>query len=101
MVPVPYLGSAPALNDMMGGVVDLMFDNLGSSLPLHEAGKLKIIAVPSVSRLRVLPQVRTFAEDGFPGAVSATWFALLAPPKTADAIRQKVSAAVADILAMG
>ncbi len=59
---VPYRGSAPALQGLLAGDVDLMFDNLGVSLPLVEAGKLKLLAVASVTRMPCLPNVPAIAE---------------------------------------
>jgi len=80
MVHVPYGGSAPALQDIMGDRVDLLFDNLASSLPLYRAQKLQIIAVGSLQRIAALPDVPTVAEIGVPGFESGTWFAIVAPP---------------------
>lgn len=59
---IPYRGSAPALQDLVAGSVDLMFDNLGVSMPLVNAGKLKLLAVASPQRLSTLPQTPTLAE---------------------------------------
>ena len=64
MTHVPYKGSAPALQDLVGGQVQLMFDNLPSSLPLIKAGKLKALAVTSSARAAALPDVPTIAESG-------------------------------------
>lgn len=98
LVHVPYKGSAPALNDLMGGHVDLMFDNLGSSLALHRAGKLKILAVAAASRAAMLPDIPTVAEAGLPDFQSVTWFGMVAPPNVPDAVAQKISHAVAEAL---
>jgi len=78
---VPYRGSAPALQGLLAGDVDLMFDNLGVSLPLVEAGKLKLLAVASAKRLPSLPNVPTIAET-LPGFEAVAWYAIVAPPKT-------------------
>jgi len=94
---VPYRGSAPALNDLVAGNVDCMFDNLGVSMQFVKAGKLKLIAVASPERIKSLPSVPTIAET-LPGFASVTWFALAAPPKTPAAIVDKINAGVNEAL---
>jgi tripartite-type tricarboxylate transporter receptor subunit TctC len=94
---VPYRGSAPALNDLVAGNVDCMFDNLGVSMQFVKAGKLKLIAVASPERIKVLPEVPTIAET-LPGFAAVTWFALAAPPKTPAAIVDKINAGVNEAL---
>src|SRR6516164_272572 len=84
---VPYRGSAPALNDLVAGSVDCMFDNLGVSLQLVKAGRLKLIAVASSQRMTSLPDVPAIAET-FPGFESVTWYAVVAPPRTPAAIEK-------------
>jgi tripartite-type tricarboxylate transporter receptor subunit TctC len=98
LVHVPYKGSAPALNDLIGGHVDLMFDNLGSSLPLHKEGKLKILAVASKTRTPALPDMPTIAESGVPGFQSVTWFGLVAPAKTPADVVAKINKDVVEVL---
>ena len=88
---VPYRGSAPALNDLVGGSVDMMFDNLGVSLPLVRSGKLKLIAVATPRRMASLPDVPTMAET-LPGFELAAWFGVVAPPGTAPAIVSRINA---------
>src|SRR3984957_7387840 len=94
---VPYRGSAPALNDLIAGSVDCMFDNLGVSMQLVKAGRLKLLAVASLQRVASLPDVPTLAET-LPGFASVTWYALGAPPGTPAAIAEKISAAVNEAL---
>ena len=94
---VPYRGSAPALNDLVGGAVDSMFDNLGVSMQLVKAGKLKLVAVAAPKRVATLPDVPTIAET-LPGFSSVTWYALVAPPKTPAAIVDKINAGVNEAL---
>jgi tripartite-type tricarboxylate transporter receptor subunit TctC len=90
---VPYRGSAPALNDLVAGSVDCMFDNLGVSLQLVKAGRLKLIAVASPQRMTSLPEVPAIAET-LPGLESVTWYAVVAPPRTPAAIIEKVNAGI-------
>jgi tripartite-type tricarboxylate transporter receptor subunit TctC len=94
---VPYRGSAPALNDLVAGSVDCMFDNLGVSMQLVNAGKLKLIAVASPKRMASLPNVPTIAET-LTGFAAVTWYAVVAPPNTSAAIVDKVNAGVNEAL---
>ena len=94
---IPYRGSAPALQGLLAGDVDLMFDNLGVSLPLVEAGSLKLLAVASAQRLPSLPNVPTIAET-LPGFEAIAWYAIMAPPQTPKAIVDKVNADVNEAL---
>jgi tripartite-type tricarboxylate transporter receptor subunit TctC len=88
---VPYRGSAPALQGLLAGDVDLMFDNLGVSLPLVEAGKLKLLAVASATRMPSLPNVPTIAAL-LPGFEAVAWYGIVAPPTTPKAIIDKINA---------
>jgi tripartite-type tricarboxylate transporter receptor subunit TctC len=97
MTRVPYAGMAPALNDLLAGHVDMMFDNLGNSLPLVQEGKLKGLAVSSDKRTAELPDIPAIAET-YPDVQSTSWFAIVAPPKTPPAIAAKLSQAFAEIL---
>jgi tripartite-type tricarboxylate transporter receptor subunit TctC len=90
---VPYRGSAPALNDLVAGSVDCMFDNLGVSMQLIKAGKLKLIAVASPQRMASLPDVPTIAET-LPGFAASAWYAVVAPAGTPSAITDKINAGV-------
>ncbi len=76
---VPYKGSSPALVDLISGQVDVMFDNLSSSMPLVQAGKLRALAVTGTQRDPRMPQVPTVAEAGVPGYSGTSWFTLAAP----------------------
>ena len=95
---VPYKGTAPALTDLLAGQVEVMFDNLGVSLPHVRSGKLKALAVGSEKRVSTLPNVPTVAEAGLPGFVAVTWFGVVAPPKTPPEIATKLSGAIAEAL---
>ena len=82
MIHFPYRGSGPALLDLMGGNMDLMFDNLPSALPHIRSGKLKALAVTSARRSEALPELPTIAESGVPelkAFEASSWFGLLAP----------------------
>jgi tripartite-type tricarboxylate transporter receptor subunit TctC len=94
---VPYRGSAPALTDLVAGSVDLMFDNLGVSLPLVKGGQLKLLGVATPKRMASLPDVPTIAET-LPGFESAAWFAIVAPPKTPQAVVDKINSDVNEAL---
>ena len=94
---IPYRGSAPALQGLLAGDVDLMFDNLGSSLPLVEAGNLRLLAVASAQRLPSLPDVPTIAES-LPGFEAVAWYAIMAPPGTPKSITDKINADVNEAL---
>jgi tripartite-type tricarboxylate transporter receptor subunit TctC len=94
---VPYRGSAPALQGLVAGDVDLMFDNLGVSLPLVEAGSLKLLAVASPQRLPLLPDMPVIAET-LPGFEAVAWYAIVAPPATPKSITQKINADVNEAL---
>ena len=100
MVHFPYRGSAPAVTDLLGGQMDLMFDNLPSSMPHIRAGKLKALAVTSASRSDALPDVPTIAEAGpVKGYEASSWFGLLAPAGTPADIINRVQQETAKALA--
>jgi tripartite-type tricarboxylate transporter receptor subunit TctC len=94
---VPYRGSAPALQDLVAGTVDIMFDNLGVSLPLVKGGKLKLLGVAAPQRLAALKDVPTIAET-LPGFESAAWYAIVAPAKTPPDVVYKINADVNEAL---
>lgn len=91
---VPYRGAAPAVNDLAGGHVDTMFCDLGTILPLHQGGKVRIIAAATLQRLSQLPEIPTVDESGVKGFSSTTFFSLMAPPKTPLPIRVKLNKAI-------
>jgi tripartite-type tricarboxylate transporter receptor subunit TctC len=91
---VPYRGTAPAINDLLGGHVDLMFNELATSIELHKGGRAKLLAVTTEKRIDELPDVPTMQEQGVPNFISDTWNAISAPPKTPAAIVAKLNAAI-------
>lgn len=95
LTPVPYKGAAPAMTDVLGGQVPLTFDNIITTLPLVESGKLRALAVSSKQRSKVAPRIPTLAESGVPGYDATSWFGLFVPAGTPDAIVQRLSAAAA------
>jgi tripartite-type tricarboxylate transporter receptor subunit TctC len=99
LVHVPYRGTAPALNDLAGGHVDMMFVDLGSVLPLHQGGRVRILAVGSGERVAGFPDFPTVSEGGVPGFQSSTWFVFAAPPGTPAPIVAKLNRAIVDGLA--
>jgi tripartite-type tricarboxylate transporter receptor subunit TctC len=90
---VPYKGTAPAINDLLAGNVDLMFNELATSLELHKAGRARILAVTLKDRVPSLPDIPTLDEVGVHGCISDTWHALTAPPKIPAEIVSKLNAA--------
>jgi tripartite-type tricarboxylate transporter receptor subunit TctC len=98
MTHVPYRGSAPAINDLIGGHVDLFFDTLATSVPLWRGDKVNILAVASPERVEAVKELPTIAEQGLPGFRSITWFAMAAPPKTPTALAARINRDVVDIL---
>ena len=98
IVHVPYKGSAPAVQDLLGGQVQLMFDNLPSVLPLIRAGRLHALAVTTAERAPQLPDIPTIAESGLAGFDTSAWFALLAPKATPAEVRAEIERAVIAVL---
>jgi tripartite-type tricarboxylate transporter receptor subunit TctC len=99
MTHVPYRGSAAALQDLLAGRVDSMFDNLTTALPQIRAGRLRALGVTTLQRSSFLPDVPTIAEAGVAGYAVDPWFGLLAPARTPDAVLARIEAALAAALA--
>ena len=91
MTHIPYKGTAPALTDLIGGQIQLMFDVVSSMGQQVKAGKIKAIAIASDRRMAAVAQVPTFIESGVPGFVSSSWAMLLAPAATPPAIVDRLS----------
>ena len=100
MTHIPYKGTAPALVDLIGGQVDVFFDNLSSSMPFHQSSKLRILAVADEQRSTALAQIPTFAELKLPAMNAVTWFAVVAPPNTPAAVTGSMQKSFADALAL-
>lgn len=98
LVHVPFKGTAPALNSLAGGHVDMIFMELASALRLHQGGKARILAAATKERIPSLPDVPTFAEAGVKDFESGTWNAISAPPKTPKAIVEKLNKAINEVL---
>src|SRR5215469_15876615 len=98
LLHVPYRGTAPAINDLMGGHVDAFFNELATSMELHKAGKARILAVTTPTRVPELPDIPTLQEAGLAGFISDTWNAISAPPKTPAPIVAKLNAAIHNVL---
>ena len=94
MTHVPYRGAGPALNDALAGQVQVLFDNLPSSLPHIQAGKLRALAVAAEKRVASLPEVPTFAETGHPLVNDPSWFGLIGPARLAPDIVARLHAAL-------
>lgn len=91
MPHVPYRGSGPAVNDLIGGQVDVMFDNLPSSIEHVRGGNLRALAVTSAKRSPAIPDKPTLAEAGLPNFEATSWFALFAPKGTPPEITNKLN----------
>jgi tripartite-type tricarboxylate transporter receptor subunit TctC len=97
MVHVPYKGSGPALNDLLGGQIDLMFNALIASAPHIRAGRVRALALTGSQRDRDFPQVPTLAET-VPGAVGDAWFGLSVPARTPPAVVERLRSEMARVL---
>lgn len=92
---VPYKGSSPAMNDLLGGHIDAALDNTGVQTPFIKAGKVRPLFVTNPERVAALPDVPTAPEAGLPGFSAVAWFGLAAPKGTPDAIVEKIQQALA------
>jgi tripartite-type tricarboxylate transporter receptor subunit TctC len=99
MQHVPYRGSAPAVTDLLGNQISVMFDNMPSAIQHVRSGKLRAIAVTTAKRSPELPDVPTIAEAGVPGYEATSWFGLLAPAATPPAVITRLNTAIVKVLA--
>ncbi len=95
---IPYKGDGPALTDVMGGHIDIMFSTISPALPLIRSGKLRAIAISTATRASQLPDVPTIAEAGVPGYEAASWNGVLAPARTPKPIVDRLNREIAKIL---
>lgn len=100
IVHIPYRGAGPAMTDLLGGQVQLMFDNLPTALPHAKSGKLRTLAVSTQSRSPLAPELPTMAESGLTGFDLVTWFAFFAPAATPKPVVDKIAADMRRVLAM-
>lgn len=96
---IPYKGSAPAVTDLLGNQIAIMFDNMPSVIPHVRSGKLHAIAITTSKRSPELPDVPTVAEAGVPGYEAMSWFGMFAPAATPKPVLNKLSGALAKVLA--
>jgi tripartite-type tricarboxylate transporter receptor subunit TctC len=100
MTHVPYKGAAPAMNDLIGGQIQLMFDNLASSLAQVRAGRIRALAVTTAKRSALAPDLPTIAESGLPGFDISTWFGIFVPANTPPEIVDRLHSEFTRALAM-
>jgi tripartite-type tricarboxylate transporter receptor subunit TctC len=98
MLHIPYKGSPPAINDLLGGAVPLMFSNLPTVLAHIQSGKLRAIGITDATRTESAPNIPTLAEQGVSGVVVTSWYALLAPRGTPLAVASQLARDAAEIL---
>jgi tripartite-type tricarboxylate transporter receptor subunit TctC len=98
IVHVPYKGTGPAMIDLLGGHLPMMFDVVLTTLPYMKSGKLRVLGVSSLQRAEVAPDVPTIAESGLPGFEALVWFGLVAPAGTAQEIVNRLSSEVSAIV---
>jgi tripartite-type tricarboxylate transporter receptor subunit TctC len=96
---VPYRGTAPAMTDLVAGVIDVMFTGPPSAKAMSDGGKLKLMAVASPHRMALLPEVPTMQEAGVPGFEMASWFGLLAPAATPKPVVERLAAEMRKVAA--
>jgi tripartite-type tricarboxylate transporter receptor subunit TctC len=94
MQHVPYRGTAPALNDLMGGYIQLMFADMSTALPLINSGKIRALAVTTKQRVAALPDVPPLSEAGVPGYDAAAWQGVIAPAQTPEPVLAKLNSEI-------
>ena len=98
IVHVPYRGNTLAFVDLLGGQVSLSFPTIPSALPHVRSGKLRVLAVTSAQRSKTVPDIATIAESGLPGYEASSWYGLLAPAGTPDAVVEKLQKEISKVL---
>ncbi len=99
IVHIPYKGAAPAMNDLIGGHIPILFDSLPTVIPAAQGGLLRVLAVTSRERAPTLPDVPTLDEAGLKGFESLGWFGLYMPQANGNAVYQQLTAAMTEVLA--
>ena len=97
---VPYRGSAPMVTDLLGGQIEVMFDNFPNALPYVQSGRVRALAITSAKRAAALPDVPTVAEEGYSGFEVSPWYGFMAPAGTPRPILEKLNAEINKILQM-
>jgi tripartite-type tricarboxylate transporter receptor subunit TctC len=100
MQHIPYKGRAEAIPDLIGGRIQMIFDNMPSALPLVQEGKLKGLAVTSAQRSPAAPNIPTISESGLPGFEATSWFALLGAPGIPRDVQMRINAETLKVMAM-
>jgi tripartite-type tricarboxylate transporter receptor subunit TctC len=100
MVHVPYKGLAPAITDLLGGRIQLVFADVGLVTQHIKSGRLRALAVTSDERSPIVPEIPTVAESGLPGYRAATWYGVIAPAGMPPAVVQRLSSEMQKIMAM-
>ncbi|RYF53053.1 MAG: tripartite tricarboxylate transporter substrate binding protein, partial [Comamonadaceae bacterium] len=95
MLHVPFKGATQALPVLVQGDVDLFFDMVATGMPQANAGKVKVLGITSKSRMNILPDVPTIAEQGYPGFEMTAWFSFVAPKGTPEPVLEKLRSALA------
>jgi tripartite-type tricarboxylate transporter receptor subunit TctC len=95
---VPYKGNAPALADLLGGQLDIMFNTLAITLPLVQSNKLRALAVAGVHRSKLAPELPTVSEAGLAGFSFVGWYGILAPAGTPEAVTGRLNQALVQVL---
>ncbi len=98
LVHIPYRGASGVVTDLIGGQIDIGFDQVASSLPHVQAGRLRALVISWASRLPQMPEVPTFAEAGLPDNNDPSWFGMVAPAKTPDAVVARINGALVRVL---
>jgi tripartite-type tricarboxylate transporter receptor subunit TctC len=99
IVHIPYKGAAPAMNDLIGGHIPIMFDTLPTVIPAAQGGLIRVLAVTSLTRAPTLPNVPTLDESGVKGFEATAWFGMYMPQANGNEVSKKLVAAMAEILA--
>ncbi|MGE4368794.1 MAG: Bug family tripartite tricarboxylate transporter substrate binding protein [Burkholderiaceae bacterium] len=100
MLHVPYKGAGPALTDLLGGQVDVYFDQIATSAPHIRSGKLRALAVTSLERSTLLPEIPSVNESGFAGFDTSSYYAIMLPPGAPDDVVRKLNSALIETVRM-